>query len=87
MQTIKDYTLYIILALVIIIGSLSFMLVQSSNKNADLRAKVDLTVQTESSKVVDDKVKSAQTKIDTLGQEMSKPVSDEFWKEYTKDKK
>lgn len=87
MKTLKAHLFKIIAIISAIIGGLLYLLSRKSKKIDDLKATVDLTVQKESSKVVDEKVNSAQKEIDALSQEMKKPVSDEFWNDYTKDKK
>ena len=73
--------------LITIIGGLGFLLFRKSKQNTQLKADIDLTKQSESSKVVDEKVNSAQEKIDDLNQEMEKPVeeAEEFWKNYKKE--
>jgi hypothetical protein len=70
-----------------IIGGLIFFIYRKDRENDRLRADKSLTKQTERSKIVDEKVRSAQVEIDKIDQEMKKPVSDDFWKNYTKDKK
>jgi hypothetical protein len=69
-----------------IIGGLIFLLNRKSKQNTQLKADKSLTVQRESSKVVDSKVDSAQKEIDKLEKEMkTKPKDDDdFWKDYTK---
>lgn len=84
---IKRHLFKIITFISAIIGGLLFALSRSNRKNESLKADIDLTKQTERSKIVDSKVRSAQDEIDSLSQEMKKPVGDEFWDEYTKGKK
>lgn len=85
-----DSQLSILLA---IIGGLGLLLFRKSKQNTQLKAEQDLTDQKNRSKVVEEKVHSAQKKIDELSQELEKPVSeypteiDAFWKDYTKRKK
>lgn len=81
-----DSQLSILLA---IIGGLGLLLFRKSKQNNQLKAEQDLTDQKNRSKVVEEKVHSAQKKIDELSQELEKPVSEseEFWKDYTKRKK
>lgn len=89
MNTLKRHLFAIIAFISAIIGGLIFLLARKSKKNAGLKADIDLTKQTERSKVVDEKVDSAQDKIDVLDQEMKKPTKgdDEFWGDYTKGNK
>jgi uncharacterized protein YxeA len=89
MKTIKQNLFAIIAFVSAIIGGLLFYASQKNRENAHLKADKDLTKQTERSKVVDDKVKSVQNDIDKLSKDMDSPTKsdDEFWKEYTKDKK
>ena len=84
---LKSNLLAIIAFFSAIIGGLIFFIYRKDRENDQLRADKDLTKQTERSKIVDEKVDSAQVEIDKLDQEMKKPVSDDFWKNYTKDKK
>lgn len=81
-----DSQLSILLA---IIGGLGLLLFRKSKQNNQLKAERDLTDQKNRSKVVEEKVHSAQKKIDELSQELETPVgeSEEFWKDYTKRKK
>lgn len=81
-----DSQLSILLA---IIGGLGLLLFRKSKQNTQLKAEQYLTDQKNRSKVVEEKVHSAQKKIDELSQELEKPVSEseEFWKDYTKRKK
>lgn len=81
-----DSQLSILLA---IIGGLGLLLFRKSKQNNQLKAEQDLTDQKNRSKVVEEKVHSAQKKIDELSQELEQPVdeSEEFWKDYTKRKK
>lgn len=71
--------------LVIIAGLLILLNMKSKEINS-LKAEKDLQVQREKSKVVDEKVQSAQKEIDKLDKQMKEPTKDddEFWKEYTK---
>lgn len=69
-----------------IIGGLSFLVFRKSKQNNQLKANQSLTDQKNDSKITDEKIDSAQGEIDTLHKEMEKPVGDEFWKDYTKDK-
>lgn len=86
MNKLKQHLFAIIAFLSAIIGGLLILLNRKSRQNDELKADKDLTVQRESSKVVDEKVSSAQKEIDTLSQEMKKPAeeSDKFWDEYGK---
>lgn len=79
---------YLIGILVSIIGLLGFGYFRKYKQNNSLKADISLTKQSERSKVVDEKVKSAQDKVDSISQEMEKPAeeSEEFWKNYTKKK-
>lgn len=86
-QSIKRNLFAIIAFLSAIIGGLLILLNRKSRQNDELKADKDLTVQRESSKIVDEKIDSAQKEIDKISQEMEKPVSDDFWKDYTKGKK
>lgn len=88
MKTLKQHLFTIIAFISAIIGGLIFLLSRKNRKIDGLKADIDLTKQTERSKVVDEKVNSAQVEIDKLSQEMNKPVKDddEFWGEYSKDK-
>lgn len=81
-----DSQLSILLA---IIGGLGLLLFRKSKQNNQLKAEQDLTDQKNRSRVVEEKVHSAQKKIDELSQELETPVSEseEFWKDYTKRKK
>lgn len=74
--------------LIAIIGGLGFLFYRKSKQNTQLKADIDLTSQRERSKIVDEKVNSAEEEIDTLHKEMGKPVegSEEFWKDYGKDR-
>lgn len=87
MKILKRYFFHIVAFLSAIIGGLLFLLSRKSKQNQELQAEKDLTNQKISSKIVDEKVNSAQKEIDKLSQEMEKPVSDDFWKDYTKGKK
>ena len=86
MNKLKHYFFHIIAFLSAIIGGLIFLLNRKSKQNTQLKADKSLTVQRESSKVVDSKVDSAQKEIDELEKEMkTKPKDDDdFWKDYTK---
>jgi len=89
MKTLKSNLFAIIAFFSAIIGGLLIYLSRKNREVDNLKADKDLTVQTERSKVVDEKVDSAQVEIDKLSQEMKKPAKsdDEFWKDYTKGKK
>ena len=75
--------------LIIIVGALGFGFYRSSKKNNQLRADKDLTVQSTSSKIVDENVESAQKEIDEIEDEMDEPEEDpvKFWSEYKDDDK
>ena len=74
--------------LIAIIGGLGFLYLRKSKENNQLKVDKDLTVQSESSKVVDEKVGEAQSKVDDIQASMeSEPEEAEaFWEEYTKKK-
>lgn len=86
MNKLKQHLFTIIAFLSAIIGGLLILLNRKSKQNEELKADVDLTKQRESSKVVDQKVESAQKEIDKLEKQMKeKPKDDdEFWGDYTK---
>jgi len=79
----------LITLLIAVIGGLGFLLLRKSKENVQLKADKDLTVQSESSKVVDEVVSEAQVKIDSLQEAMeSEPEEAEgFWTEYSEKKK
>lgn len=88
MKSIKQYIGYILAFLTTIIGFLLFLISRKNKEIDNLEAEVDLSEQTTKSKQVDKEVSSAKSKVDTLGQEISKPVSkdrsesDKFWDDY-----
>jgi hypothetical protein len=86
---LKSNLLAIIAFFSAIIGGLIFFIYRKDRENGQLKADKSLTKQEERSKIVDEKVSSAQVEIDKLSQEMNKPVKsdDDFWKDYTKGKK
>lgn len=90
MKSIKQYIGYIIAFLTTIIGFLVFLITRKNKEIDDLGAEVDLSEQTIKSKQVDKEVSSAKSKVDTLSQEIKKPVSldkddrDKFWDDYDK---
>jgi hypothetical protein len=86
MDKLKSNLLAIIAFFSAIIGGLIFFIYRKDRENDRLRADKSLTKQTERSRVVDEKIDSAQVEIDKIDQEMKKPVSDDFWKDYTKGK-
>lgn len=69
-----------------IIGGLGFMYFRKSKQNTQLKVDKSLTDQKKDSTIVDEKVESAQKEIDKLESEKDKPVGDDFWDDYTKDK-
>ena len=79
----------LITILLAVIGGLGFLLLRKSKENVSLKAEKDLTIQSESSKVVDEKVADSQAKIDDIQAEIeSEPEEAEaFWEEYTEKKK
>ena len=79
----------LITILLAVIGGLGFLLLRKSKENTSLKIEKDLTIQSESSKVVDEKVADSQAKIDDLESELeSEPEEAEaFWEEYTEKKK
>lgn len=85
MDKLKNPVTIISIFLVIIAGLLILLNMKSKEINS-LKAEKDLQVQREKSKVVDEKVQSAQKEIDKLDKQMKEPTKDddEFWKEYTK---
>lgn len=85
MDKLKSPISIIAFFLVIIAGLLILLNMKSKEINS-LKSEKDLQVQREKSKVVDEKVQSAQKDIDKLDKQMKEPTKDddEFWKEYTK---
>lgn len=85
MDKLKNPTSIMSIFLMIIAGLLILLNMKSKEINS-LKAEKDLQVQREKSKVVDEKVQSAQKEIDKLDKQMKEPTKDddEFWKEYTK---
>lgn len=79
----------LITILLAVIGGLGFLYLRKSKENINLKAEKDLTVQSESSKVVDEKVGEAQSKVDDIQASIeSEPEEAEaFWEEYTEKKK
>lgn len=75
--------------LVAVIGGLGFLLLRKSKENVQLKVDKDLTVQSESSKVVDEKVSEAQGKIDSIQSELDiePDESEGFWEDYSEKKK
>lgn len=87
MKTLKKNLFAILAFFSAIIGGLLIYISRKNSENAGLKADKDLTNRKNESKVVDDKIKSAQDQIDKLDEEMIKPVDDSFWDDYTKGKK
>lgn len=85
MDKLKNPISIIAFFLIIITGLLILLNMKSKEINS-LKSEKDLQVQREKSKVVDEKVQSAQKEIDKLDKQMKEPTKsdDEFWKEYTK---
>ena len=85
MDKLKNPISIIAFFLVIIAGLLILLNMKSKEINS-LKSEKDLSIQREKSKVVDEKVQSAQKEIDKLDKQMKEPTKgdDEFWKEYTK---
>lgn len=85
MDKLKNPISIIAFFLVIIAGLLILLNIKSKEINS-LKSEKDLQIQREKSKVVDEKVQSAQKEIDKLDKKMKEPTKgdDEFWKEYTK---
>jgi len=85
MDNLKNPISIIAFFLVIITGLLILLNMKSKEINS-LKSEKDLAIQREKSKVVDEKVQSAQKDIDKLDKQMKEPTKsdDEFWKEYTK---
>lgn len=75
----------IIAFFLVIIAGLLILLNMKSKEISLLKAEKDLSIQREKSKVVDEKVQSAQKEVDKLDKQMKEPTKsdDEFWKEYT----
>lgn len=85
MDKLKNPISIISIFLIVIAGLLILLNMKSKEINS-LKSEKDLQVQREKSKVVDEKVQSAQKEIDKLDKQMKEPTKDddEFWKEYTK---
>ena len=85
MDKLKNPVSILALFLVIIAGLLILLNMKSKEINS-LKSEKDLSIQREKSKVVDEKVQSAQKEIDKLDKQMKEPTKgdDEFWKEYAK---
>jgi hypothetical protein len=78
----------LISVLIAIIGGLGFLLFHKNKQNIQLKADKDLTSQSKDSKIVDNKVKSAEEEIKDLEKTMDDPVEEamEFWKKYNEKK-
>lgn len=78
----------IVTILVTIISGMGFLLYKKSKETAQLKADQDLTSQSESSKLVGEKIEESQTEVDKLESELqTKPDDkdkDQFWDDYTK---